>query len=99
MRELLRDAPVHATEVVARDRLRLRAGRRDLRLEMNVVRLWTAGFEIRERRGILRRTLDAKRLERIHRDDPRRNGRRERLAVERPERNVLPLLQVTGAPV
>src|SRR4029079_4647342 len=41
----------------------------------------------------------AKWLERVHRHDPRRDRRRERLAVERPERNVFPLLDVARAPV
>ena len=94
MRELLRHRPVEAACVRARD-----DGAGELDLEVDVERPVALGPKIRERFGILLRRRHEPVLEQRQRRDPGPDRRRERLAEERPERLVLPRLDVTRAPV
>ena len=55
--------------------------------------------QVGERRGLLRRGADAAVEDGLQRRDPRGHRGRERLGQERPQRAVLPRLQVARAPV
>ena len=55
--------------------------------------------QVRQRRRVLHRTGRPARAEGVERGHPRRHRRGERLAEERPERLVLPRLDVAGRPV
>ena len=109
MRDELRDRPVRVTEIRRRQpiagvaALAHRFGLQP-RLERDVDRASVAvrgRVEIRQRRRIAGRMPEraAERRERIERDDPRRDRRREVLREERSERLVLPALDVARAPV
>src|SRR5215210_3606580 len=94
VRELLRHRPVEAAGVAARD-----DGAVQLHLEREVERPRLLRAEVRQRRGLLRRRGYPAFLEQRERRHPRGDRRREALAEEGAERDVLPRLQVARAPV
>ena len=69
----------------------------DIELQVVIVRLRLP--QIRQRRGILRGAVKAKRLQRLARHHPWADRGREGLGLERPERHIFPLLDVARAPV
>ena len=92
--ELLRHRPVEAARVPARDH-----GAVQVDLERQVVGPVALDAKVWQRLRLLRRCGDAAILEQRQRRHPRGDRRGEALAEERPERDVLPGLDVAGAPV
>ena len=70
----------------------------DLEVDVEPVRRLLAA-QVGQRLGVLPGEGDPRRGQRVDRHDPGRDGGGERLAEERPERDVLPRLEVAGAPV
>jgi hypothetical protein len=94
VRELLRHRPVEIAGVRTRHHRAVQ-----LDLEREVESPVAATGEMRERRRVLHRSRHSSALQERERRHPRGDRRRERLAEERPERLVLPRLEVSRAPV
>ncbi len=100
MHQLLYRRPVHVFEIGAADANRLvhlRRAQTDIEFQVVIVRLRLP--QVRQRRRILHRAMDAARLQRLARDDPRTDRGRKCLGLERPERHVFPLLDIARAPI
>jgi hypothetical protein len=94
VRELLRHRPVETTSIRTRH-----DGASELDLEIDVEAPLALDVQVGKRLGVLRRRRHEAVLEQGERCDPSPDGGREGLAEERPERLVLPRLDVTRAPV
>ena len=92
VRELLRRRPVHGGERRPGDDV---AVERHLQLQVQPRLVDVA--QVGQQRRVTRRRGDAGGLQRVQRHHPRRDGRGERLAEERPERRGLPRLDVARA--
>mmetsp|Transcript_172132 Transcript_172132/g.418576 ORF Transcript_172132/g.418576 Transcript_172132/m.418576 type:complete len:297 (+) Transcript_172132:57-947(+) len=104
--QLLAVVPVHVPPVRPREGHRLRIGSRPGRAQrhgqLEVVRAVVGVAQVRVRHGICllpraRRTVEGS--QRGRRDDPGRDRRHDVFGRERAQRDVLPLLNVAGAPV
>ena len=92
--QLLRHRPVQAASVRSRD-----DGVADVDLELGVERPLARHAQVGQQLGILLRPGDEAALEQRERRDPGGDRRGERLSQERPQRLVLPGLDVPCAPV
>mmetsp|Transcript_1162 Transcript_1162/g.1849 ORF Transcript_1162/g.1849 Transcript_1162/m.1849 type:complete len:313 (-) Transcript_1162:6-944(-) len=69
-------------------------------LQVNIISPGLISNQIRQRlRILLGRSLHTEGLQSLHGDDPRRNSSSKVLSTEGTQRNILPLLDVTSAPI
>ncbi len=100
MCKLLRDAPVHVAEVgTAHGHGVCLTFRFDGYFEPDVECLRAACSEVRKRLRVLCGSVAAKWFDCVDRHHPRRDRSRKALAEKRPERHVLPFLDIPCAPV
>src|SRR5262245_38664005 len=100
MCQLLSETPVQVLEVRSADDLRsVHLLALERHFQVYVVSGVAGELQIRQRFWLLLGTWSAKRLERFESHDPRRDRAHEVLGEKRPERHVLPRLNVASTPV